>query len=64
MTNPGEHRPYWAGQISSRILWNTKFNYSFHKTSSALTTMNPVYTLIFYLWKIHFNIITRYAPSL
>jgi len=67
-----EQSPFWeanrflARQEIPRILWNPKFHYRTHNCTpsvSILIQINLVHAPLFYLLKIHFNIILPSAPE-
>jgi hypothetical protein len=53
-----------ASQEIPRILWNPKVHYLRHNRPpriSTLSQINPVHSIPFYFFKIHFNIILQFT---
>jgi hypothetical protein len=68
-----EHSPSWdthsahsAGQQIPRLLWNPKTHHRVHKSPQLdlnVSHLNPVHTLIHFLFNIGFNIILQFTPT-
>jgi hypothetical protein len=55
-----------SGQATPRILWNSKIYYRVHNSPPlvlVLRQMNPAHVLLYYFFKINFNIILQYTPT-